>query len=169
MGTWFGYPKWLLPICCLLLAACGGATPNSSTSSSGGSYTCPSSSSNAFNAFAQIIPGRIEAENFDPFEAARKDILVVNDYRPQTPIKVTAFASGYGIFTHTHYRTLDFTVQVQTAGEYEVFMRLGAPGLNRSLSIEQCGETLLADVAVPYANMVKGAMEYQTQIQIPNA
>lgn len=161
----------------LLLIACSGGQPGSSSSGSSSSSSsstsssgrtsssssssnsssglpiasrCSSRESNAFNSFAQIIPGKVEAENFDPRQNVDStEGNLGKAYRLDGNVDIKDIAGGYALGWMDKNELVSFTVYVQTAGAYEVYLRAGAAGTGRTLRLEQCYEVLLNRIDIP--------------------
>ncbi|HMY38592.1 MAG TPA: hypothetical protein PK011_04635, partial [Marinagarivorans sp.] len=160
----------------LLLIACSGQPGNSSSGSSSSSTSstsssgrpsssssssssssglavaprCASRESNAFNSFAQIVPGKVEAENFNPkqnVDTTEGNLGKV--YRLDTNVDIKEIAGGYALGWMDKNEFISFTVYVQTAGAYDVYLRAGATGAGRTLRLEQCYDLLLSRIDIP--------------------
>jgi GH35 family endo-1,4-beta-xylanase len=128
------------------------SSSSSSTSSSGlpNAARCPSRETNAFNNFAQIIPGKVEAENFDPKQNLdTTDGNLGKAYRLDTNVDIKDIAGGYALGWMDKNELVSFTVYVQSTGAYEVYLRAGAAGAGRTLRLEQCYDVLLSRIDIP--------------------
>lgn len=167
--TWIYRFNWVFLFSYLALCGCTGtpqsSTSSSSSSSSGGTnaaLTCPSSEDRAFNRTAHLIPGKFEAEDFDPIEGVPQSPNP--GYRRDSPVPLwqQADEGSFALAARNQYTRFNFTLQVQQAGTYEVFIRATASGLGRSLALEQCDQTLLSNIAVPVTNGSQGVREFKT-------
>ncbi len=75
-----------------------------------------------------------------------------NSYRTDTAVDIKAISGGNAIGWMTSGEWLEYTINVERAGTYDVTIRAGAISLGRSLSISQCNSTLLANFEVPKIN-----------------
>ncbi len=97
-----------------------------------------------------MVPGRIEAENFDPlgvFDST--DQNEGGEYRLDTAVDIKATADGYAVGWMTSGEYLEFTIDVRSEADYPVYVRAGAAGAGRTLTIEQCDKTLINELAIP--------------------
>lgn len=91
----------------------------------------------------------MEAEDFD--SEGFQDSTPQNEggaYR-DSPVDIAAITGGYAVINSVAGEYLEYTVNVPTAGEYELVARVGASGAGRMLELSQC-DTHLLSVAVPY-------------------
>lgn len=94
--------------------------------------------------------GLIEAENFDP--DGYSDTSAANEggaYRTDTGVDIKAIEGGHAIGWMAGGEYLEYTVYVGTAGNYPVTIRSGATATGRTLTLSQCGDTLLEEFSVP--------------------
>lgn len=168
MGQHFSLlTRTLIIMMCILLWGCNGAPPNTASSSSGSSSsglvaapTCPSSAEHAFNLSPQIIPGKIEVEDFDPIAGIAQS--PVPGYRRDSPVRIWEVESGFALSPKDKYTSFNFTLQVQQTGIYDVYVRATASGLGRSFALEQCNKILLSDSTLPITNGSQGVREFKT-------
>ncbi len=112
--------------------------------------TCPGNANDAFEQFPRQVPGLVEAEDFDP--EGYMDSSEANEgmaYRTDTSVDIKSIDSGYAIGWMTAGEYLEYTVDVETEGEYDVVIRSGAVGTGRTLRITQCDQVLLNSFTVP--------------------
>lgn len=156
-------PTVFLPMIFALIA-CGGTTPNTSTppgstssssssssSSSGVVHsTCPSEESAAFEQFPRLVPGAIEAEDYDPnayFDTT--DENEGGEYRTDSGVDIKQVDGGYAVGWMVSGEYLEYSVYVERAGEYDVTIRSGAVGAGRTLHVTQCETGLIEAFDVP--------------------
>ncbi|MES2826376.1 MAG: family 43 glycosylhydrolase [Pseudomonadota bacterium] len=123
--------------------------PNSS-SSSVATNACPSQVQNAFQAYAPKIPVAVQTEDFDP--AGYSDSSTTNEggaYRTDTAVDVKSISGGYAVGWMAAGEWLEYTIYVETEGDYDVTIRSGAVGDGRTLKISQCNTTLIESFSVP--------------------
>lgn len=150
-------------------AGCGTPNPNTSSSSSSSSVssvppasssssssqgvahaTCPSTDSAAFENFPRILPGRIEAEDFD--KDGYSDSSDTNEggsYRTDTAVDIKSISGGDAVGWMTGGEYLEYTVYVENEGDYDVTIRSGAVGTGRTIKVSQCNRTLVESFKVP--------------------
>lgn len=121
-----------------------------SSSSSGAVHaSCGSQRQNAFQQLAPEVPGRIEAEDFDP--GAYSDSSDGNEgdaYRDED-VDVKSIDGGYAVGWMTAGEYLEYTIFVEDEGDYDVTIRSAATESGRTITVSQCDETLIEDFAVP--------------------
>lgn len=96
------------------------------------------------------IPGRIEAEDFDP--NGYMDSSEENEggaYRTDTGVDIKTISGGHAVGWMTSEEYLEYTVYVPTAGEYDVTIRSGSTNAGRTLKISQCNTALVESFTVP--------------------
>lgn len=96
------------------------------------------------------VPGKIEAENFDPDGVA--DSTEANqggEYREGTSVDIKAISGGYAVGWMTSGEYLEYTIYVESDGDYDVTIRAGAIASGRTLTITQCGNDLVDSFNVP--------------------
>jgi len=111
---------------------------------------CPSDPQYAFQTYAPKIPVAVQAEDFDP--AGFNDSSTTNEggaYRTDTAVDVKSISGGYAVGWATAGEWLEYTIFVETEGDYDVTIRSGAVGDGRTLKISQCNTTLIDSFAVP--------------------
>lgn len=96
------------------------------------------------------VPGRLEAENFDPDSYSDStDTNQGGEYRPNETVDIKAIDGGYAVGYMTGGEWLEYTINVEVEGNYEITIRAGATAANRTLSISQCDEDLISTFTVP--------------------
>ncbi|AJQ96141.1 family 43 glycosylhydrolase [Gynuella sunshinyii] len=113
-------------------------------------HTCPSDSDHAFNNYVVAVPDIVEAENFDP--AGYQDSSTGNEggsYRTNTDVDIKGVDSGYALGWITSGEWLEYTINVETEGDYDITIRSGSINAGRKLSITQCGQTLIDSFTIP--------------------
>ncbi len=130
------------------------SSSSSSSSSSSGSVvhpSCPSSKQTAYQGNPAMVPGFIQAENYDP--SGYSDSTTGNEggeYRNGDDVDVKSITNGYAVGWMMSGEWLEYTVYVAQAGNYDITIRsASASGGDRTLSVEQCGETLVNNFNVP--------------------
>ncbi len=157
----FATKRALAGICLVSLlsvSGCGGVDPLSSSSSSTSSSsssgithaTCPGDASNAYQDQAINLPGKIEAEDFDP--EGYSDTTSNNEgdaYRTDVDVDIKEVTGGYAIGWMTVGEWLEYTVNVPEEGDYDLTIRSGAVSSGRTLQIVQCDNVLVESFSVP--------------------
>ena len=96
------------------------------------------------------MPGKIEAEDFDP--AGYSDSSETNEggaYRTDTGVDIKSISGGNAVGWITNGEYLEYSVYVQNAGTYDVYVRSGAVGEGRTIKITQCDQTLIGEFKIP--------------------
>lgn len=112
--------------------------------------SCPGSASDGYQNRAINLPGRVEAENFDP--AGYSDTTSNNEggaYRTDTDVDIKEVTGGYAIGWMTVGEWLEYTVHVAEEGDYDVTIRAGAVDSGRTLQVVQCDQVLIEAFNVP--------------------
>lgn len=112
--------------------------------------TCPATIAESYEQLYAEVPTRIEAEFYNP--GAFEDSTPDNQgeaFRLDEAVDIVDFDGGYAVGYMTGGEWLEYSVYVETAGEYDVTMRFGSVDPDRTFSITQCGTTLLEDIQVP--------------------
>ena len=120
------------------------------SSSSVSANACPSQVQNAFQSYAPKIPVAVQAEDFD--HAGYSDSSTTNEggaYRTDTAVDVKSITGGYAVGWMTNGEWLEYTIYVETEGDYDVTIRSGAVGDGRTIKLSQCNTTLIESFAVP--------------------
>ena len=123
---------------------------SSSVASSVATNACPSQVEKAYQMYAAKIPATIQAEDFDP--AGYSDSSSTNEggaYRTDTGVDVKSITNGYAVGWMTAGEWLEYTILVETEGDYDVTIRSGAVGTGRTFKISQCDTTLINAFQVP--------------------
>lgn len=98
-----------------------------------------------------MVPGVIQAEDFDP--GAYQDTTEANEggeYRPDEAVDIKAVPGGHAVGWMIADEWLEYTLYVSEEGDYPVTIRSGsADSAGKTLSISQCGSTLVDRFAVP--------------------
>lgn len=71
------------------------------------------------------------------------------EYRDDS-VDIKTIADGYAIGWMTGGEWLEYTLYVETEGNYDVTVRVGSISTGRTLSISQCGATLLEQFGFIY-------------------
>lgn len=125
----------------------------SSSAASQATNACPSQIENAFQMYAPKIPASIQAEDFDP--AGYFDSSASNEggaYRTDTGVDIKQIANGNAVGWMTAGEWLEYTIYVESEGDYDVTIRSGAVGTGRTFTLSQCGTVLLENFQVPQVN-----------------
>jgi poly(3-hydroxybutyrate) depolymerase len=120
------------------------------SSSSVAANACPSQIQNAYQMLPARIPATIQAEDFDP--AGYSDSTTANEggaYRTDTGVDIKSVTGGNAVGWMTAGEWLEYTVYVETEGDYDLTIRSGAAGTGRTLRISQCDTTLVQAFQVP--------------------
>jgi endo-1,4-beta-xylanase len=149
-------------------SASGGGGNDTST---GGAQGCADASS-AYQGTPAVIPGTIEAENFDV--DGYQDDTPGNEggeYRMDVDVDIKAFPDGHAVGWMTPGEWLEYTVNVQEAGRYTVTLRAGAVQAGRTLELSVCGQaltTLEAPVVSDWGEMdtVEASVELSQGLQV---
>ena len=123
---------------------------SSSVASSVAANACPSQVENAYQMYAAKIPATVQAEDFDP--AGYSDGGTTNEggaYRTDTGVDIKSITNGNAVGWMTAGEWLEYTVYVETEGDYDVTIRSGAVGTGRTFKISQCNTTLIESFQVP--------------------
>lgn len=124
--------------------------PSSSVASSSAANACPSQVENAYQMLPARIPASIQAEDFDP--AGYSDSTTANEggaYRTDTGVDIKSITDGHAVGWMTAGEWLEYTVYVETEGDYDLTIRSGAAGTGRTLRVSQCDTTLVQSFQVP--------------------
>jgi poly(3-hydroxybutyrate) depolymerase len=124
--------------------------PSSSVASSSAANACPSQVENAYQMLPARIPASIQAEDFDP--AGYSDSTTANEggaYRTDTGVDIKSITGGHAVGWMTAGEWLEYTVYVETEGDYDLTIRSGAAGSGRTLRVTQCNTTLVESFQVP--------------------
>jgi poly(3-hydroxybutyrate) depolymerase len=127
--------------------------PSSSVASSAATNACASQIENAFQMLVPRIPASIQAEDFDP--AGYSDTSTANEggaYRTDTGVDIKSIANGNAVGWMRAGEWLEYTVYVETEGDYDLTIRSGAVGAGRTFNISQCNTTLVESFNVPNVN-----------------
>jgi len=127
--------------------------PASSVASSAATNACASEIENAYQMLVPRIPASIQAEDFDP--AGYSDLSVANEggaYRTDTGVDIKTIPNGNAVGWMRAGEWLEYTVYVETEGDYDVTIRSGAVGAGRTFKISQCNTTLIESFSVPNVN-----------------
>ena len=111
---------------------------------------CPGNAADAFEGVPRAVPGTIEAEDFDP--EGYSDTTTGNEgdsYRTDVDVDIKELGAGYAIGWMRAGEWLEYTISVPSAGDYNVVVRAGAVGSNRTLELSQCGTSLTDPIAIP--------------------
>ncbi len=143
-------------------AGVGGGTPGAggglATGGTGGDLgtggtlvhaTCPGTAENAYEGMVPVLPGTVEAENFDV--DGYSDATTGNEgaaYRTDVDMDLKALGTGHAIGWFTAGEWVEFTVNVPMGGEYSVTARAGAVEAGRTLELSSC-DSPLGTIAVP--------------------
>jgi endo-1,4-beta-xylanase len=140
------------------VSSIGGAATGSGGSGLGGAGTdgppvvnaaCPGDATHAYQGTARAIAGTVQAEDFDP--GGYSDSSDTNEggaYRTDEAVDIKAFGSGYAVGWMTNGEWLEYTVNVETEGDYDLVLQAGAVDAGRTLLLSSCG-TALATVDIP--------------------
>ena len=123
---------------------------SSSVASSSAANACPSQIENAYQMLPARIPTTVQAEDFDP--AGYSDSSTTNEggaYRTDTAVDIKSITGGHAVGWMTAGEWLEYTVYVETEGDYDLTIRSGAVGTGRTLKISQCNTTLVEAFQVP--------------------
>lgn len=138
----------------------GGGNPASggSTLSSGGQVngtggttepSCAAQIEDAYRGMPTELPGTLEAENFD--DEGYSDSNAGNEgesYRTDVDVDIKTMGDGHAIGWMTSGEWLEYTVNVEAAGEYTVTFVAAAVEAGRTLELSSCG-TVLTEIEVP--------------------
>jgi hypothetical protein len=111
-----------------------------------------------YNGIASVIPGIIQVEHFDVGGngVAYNDAATGNTggatFRTDEDVDLencTDAGAGYNLGFSTAGEWLEYTVNVQTAGNYDLDLRLACSGTGRTVSVTMDGTSIAANVAVP--------------------
>ena len=125
----------------------------SSSSANNQNTVCPSDPQKAFQMYAPNVPVTVQAEDFDP--AGYSDSDTANQggaYRTDTAVDIKQIAGGNAIGWMTAGEWLEYTINVETEGDYDVTIRSGSDSDGRTIKLSQCSTTLIESFAVPKIN-----------------
>lgn len=112
--------------------------------------SCPGDARNGYQGRAINLPGRIEAEDFDPngyFDTTSNN--QGGAYRIDTDVDIKEITDGYAIGWTTVGEWVEYTVNVAEEGEFDVTIRAGAVDSGRTLQVVQCDEVLIEAFNAP--------------------
>jgi hypothetical protein len=118
-----------------------------------------------------VVPGKIEAENFDHFTTDGQG-KVYNDntaantggqYRTGEAVDIeTCSEGGYNLTGLENGEWINYTVAVPTAGTYKLKMRYAAAAANGALRVEFNGDDKTGTVGIPYGTVYStGAQDWR--------
>lgn len=113
-----------------------------------------------YNSSAFPIPGTIQFEEFDQGgnglayldNTPGSDVTPVVNYRTTEDVDIescTDAGTGYNIGYATAGEWLEYTVNVQTAGNYDMELRVACSGDGRTVSLAMDGTTFANNIAIP--------------------
>lgn len=112
--------------------------------------SCPSTVETAYEQMPLQVPGRLEAENYDiEGFSDSSDTNQGGAYRSNEAVDVKSISGGFAVGYMTSGEWLEYTLYVETEGEYDVTIRSGAVDSGRTISITQCGESLVDEFTAP--------------------
>jgi len=135
------------------IASSSSSRMSSSVASSAATNTCPSRVENAYQMLVPRIPATVQAEDFDP--AGYSDTSTTNEggvYRTDTGVDIKTITNGNAVGWMRAGEWMEYTLYVETEGDYDLTIRSGAAGAGRTLKISQCNTTLVESFAVPAVN-----------------
>ena len=112
--------------------------------------TCPGDAADAYLGTPGVIPGTIEAEDFD--SSGYSDSTTGNEggaYRTGVDVDIKEFGAGYVVGWMTAGEWIEYTVSVPVEGDYDVTLRAAAVDADRTLRLSQCGTSLTGPIAIP--------------------
>ena len=131
--------------------------------------SAPTTESTPFHGTPAIIPGRIEAEDYD---LGGLDIAYYDDtpdnkggqYRDDYVDIENCAEGGYDIGFMDIGEWLNYTVEVEETGTYELGVRVGSPNTGKILHIEMNGVDISGPVEVPNT----GDWQKYVTVKVPN-
>ncbi|MBK8808167.1 MAG: carbohydrate-binding protein [Bacteroidales bacterium] len=112
----------------------------------------------AYNGTNQTIPGKIEFEHYDVGGngSAYLDNATTNSggaaFRTDEDVDIencTDAGTGYNIGYATAGEWLEYTVNIATAGKYNLKLRTACNGAGRTISLSANGNPIASDIAIP--------------------
>lgn len=113
-----------------------------------------------FKGTAAVIPGKIEAEDFDnpgvgygnnSYSTAESSNKGDSDYRKGTSVSIYKKATGNVIGYNNEGNWYEYTVNVEETGSYTMFAAVAAAGSTSSFKLSVDGEDITKAIAVPAA------------------
>ncbi len=123
-----------------------------------------------YNGFAHVIPGKIEVEEYDlggnnlAYYDATPGSQTGVEFRLNEDVDLencSDVGGGYNLGWSTAGEWLEYTVDVKSAGTYDIELRVACNGDNRTLSLEMDDSPIANNIAVPNTS---GWQEWQTVI-----
>jgi hypothetical protein len=111
---------------------------------------CPGDAADAYLGTPGVIPGTIEAEDFD--SGGYSDSTAGNEggaYRTDVDVDIKESGDGFAVGWMTSDEWLEYTVNVSVEGDYSITLRLGAVDADRTLELSQCDTSLTGPIAIP--------------------
>jgi|GEM_PF-3528502 hypothetical protein len=113
-----------------------------------------------YNGSWHIIPGTIELEHFDvggngfaySDDSPGSQVTPVVNFRTDEDVDIevcTDEGGGYNIGWATAGEWLEYSVDVKTAGTYDLDLRVAANGADRTVSVSMDGKNITGNVAIP--------------------
>jgi len=148
----------------------GGSPPivsSGGASSGGAASSCSASADHAYNGAPRVVPGLIEAEDFDP--NGYEDTTPGNEgasLRTDVDVDIKELGAGYAIGWMTNGEWLEYTVRVEQAGSYQITLQTGSVDAGRTLDLGACGISLgTVEVPVVPAWGTVGAVNATAELQ----
>lgn len=126
-----------------------------------------------FNNTAHLIPGQIEVEEYDlggnnhAYYDGTEGSETGVGFRVNEDVDLencSDVGGGYNLGWSTAGEWLEYTVDVQSAGTYDIELRVACNGDDRTLSLEMDGSPIATDIAVPNT----GAWQEWQTVMVPN-
>lgn len=125
-----------------------------------------------------VVPGKIEAEDFDHFTADGQG-KVYNDktpantggqYRTDEAVDIeTCDEGGYNLTALENGEWINYTIAVPTAGTYKLKMRYAAAAANGALRVEFNGDDKTGTVGIPYGTVYSNGSQDWREIAVGTA
>ncbi len=143
-----------------------GGGQNAGSGGGGDSPGCSSDASSAYSGTPAVIPGRLEAEDFDI--DGYSDSTPGNEggsYRTDVDVDIKELDDGYAVGWMTSGEWLEYVVNVERSGDYVVTILASSVESGRTLELSSCGN-ILVQVDVPVVADWESTGEVETTVRL---
>jgi hypothetical protein len=128
-----------------------------------------------YNGIAHTIPGKIELEHFDVGGNgfAYSDNTTGNtggaDFRMDEDVDIEDCSddgNGYNLGWTAAGEWLEYTVNVETSGEYKLTLRVACNGDNRTVSLSSDGNIIANNIAIPNTTGWQEWVDVETEVSL---
>ncbi|MCS3796455.1 carbohydrate-binding domain-containing protein [Niastella sp. OAS944] len=125
-----------------------------------------------------VVPGKIEAEDFDHFTTDGQDKVYHDNtaantggqYRTSEAVDIeTCDEGGYNLTALEKGEWINYTVAVPTAGTYKLKMRYAATADNGALRVEFNGDDKTGNIGIPYGTVYSSGGQDWREITVGTA